>query len=113
MLIEELIGKAYYKLTEEEKAALLREYERRTGLKLCSTCPSSFKTAFVELKKMGKKKVLAEAEVSECKYEFKEGFENSEVHARGLSYPITKDNLTDELVETYLEGHPHIQLKGE
>ena len=114
MRIAELLNKGFYELSQEDKQTLLKEYELRSGSKLCATCTGSFIIAFNELKKMAtKKKVSAEQSISECKYEFKEGFENSEVHVRGLSFVITAANLTDELVETYLNDHPHIQVKND
>lgn len=53
-----------------------------------------------------------ESNSKECKYEFKPGFEASQIQVSGLAFVITSENLTDELVEKHLENHPLIQVKA-
>lgn len=113
MRIEDVLNKGFYDLNNEEREALLRNYTTITGIELCSTCTGSFIKAYNELKQMAKKtSTSTETTNSECKYEFKPGFENSQVQISGLHFVITSENLTDDLVEEHLLNHPLIQLKN-
>ncbi len=113
MLIEELINKGYYELTRDERQIILEHYIGKTGTPLCTTCTGSFIKAYNELKKMAKKEnTPSESTIKACKYEFKPGYEASQIQVSGLAFAINADNLSDELVENYLENHPLIQVKA-
>lgn len=113
MLVSEILKKGFFELTRIEKETLLSRYEDVTGKMLCSTCTSSFITAYNELKKMSKKVTNQEPQtINPCKYGFKEGYENSEIRISGFPLLITSENLTDEIVETHLVDHPLIELKN-
>lgn len=114
MRIEEVLNKGFYDLNNEEREALLINYNAITGIQLCSTCTGSFIKAYNELKKMAKKSnTEIESTKPECKYEFKKGFENSQIQVSGLSFVINSQNLSDALVEEHLINHPLIQLKND
>lgn len=113
MRLEEVLNKGFYDLNNEEREALLINYKAITGIQLCSTCTGSFIKAYNELKQMAKKlNTPAESTNTGCKYEFKPGFEASQVQIAGLSFVINSENLSDAIVEEHLINHPLIQLKN-
>lgn len=109
MRLSDLITKTFYQLTEEEKEFLIIEYKKQVSKELCNNCISTKIEAYNYLKRMANT-TKAKPE-TKSKYEFKPEFINSEITISGVGV-ITAQNLTDEIVETHLVNHPHIQLKA-
>lgn len=108
MRISDLITKTFYQLTDQEKEFLIIEYKKQVSKELCNNCISTKIEAYNYLKRMAKQTPKTE---TKSKYEFKPEFINSEITISGVGV-INAENLTDEIVETHLVNHPHIQLKA-
>jgi hypothetical protein len=97
-----LVEQPFYAI--EDKNLLLQSYQEVFNLELCKTCPTSYFTAYNQLKQYLRNKNLNIQMAKKCKYQFKPEHVGSEIHIKGLGV-VTSETLTDEIAEDLLK-HP-------
>lgn len=85
---------------------LFGKYEQLTSNKICPTCWSDKVKVynFFKEKEMAKKTENTTGE----NYKFKKQFECYEVSIKGLGFVISKENLTNEIVEKHFKNEPSL-----
>lgn len=85
---------------------LFGKYERLTSNKLCPSCwGDKIKVYnYFKEKEMAKKTENSPGE----NYKFKKQFEGCEVAIKDLGFIISKENLTNEIVEKYFKNDPSL-----
>lgn len=92
---------------EIDPVVLFDFYKQHTGLQLCPTCWADRVKAYNYYRKMTKSKTkISTGGV----YQFKEGFEDTQVFIKGLGEIISAENLTNELVEKHFVGSTLMDL---
>jgi hypothetical protein len=92
---------------EIDPVVLFDFYKQHTGLQLCSTCWTDRVKAYNYYRKMTKSKSKTS---TGGLYQFKEGFEDTQVFIKGLGEIISAENLTNELVEQHFVGSTLMDL---
>jgi hypothetical protein len=94
---------------EIDPGVLFDYYKQHTGLQLCPTCWTDRVKAYNYYRKMTKSKTKTSTSTSGV-YQFKEGFEDTQVFIKGLGEIISAENLTNELVEQHFVGSTLMDL---
>lgn len=82
-------------------------YRQHTGLQLCPTCWTDRVKAYNYYRKMTKSKTKTS---TSGLYQFKEGFEDTQVFIKNLGEIISAENLTNEIVEKHFVGSTLMDL---
>lgn len=92
---------------EIDPVVLFDFYKQHTGLQLCPTCWTDRVKAYNYYRKMTKSKTKTS---TGGLYQFKEGFEDTQVFIKGLGEIISAENLTNEIVEKHFVGSTLMDL---
>ncbi len=105
--MDEILKHPFYSIND--KKPLLVEYQRLFNITLCEHCTGSYFKAYNELKTyynaMAKNEDKAPATK---KYRLKKEFENDSTQISGVKTVITKDTITDEIVEANFDLIKHL-----
>ncbi len=105
--MDEILNLSFYSI--KDKKPLLVEYQRLFNVALCETCIGSYFKAYNELRKHYRVMAKNEDKVAvPKKYRLKKEFENDLTQISGVRTVISKDTITDEIVEANYDLIKHL-----
>jgi hypothetical protein len=96
----------YSEFDKSLKPLLLETYQGLYNKELCRTCQSSYLEAYRYLKRDFINEDMATTKKTDPvgpEIKFKDEFKGNAVHIAGVSFPITEENITQEIAEQFAE----------